>query len=238
MRAHDDNPPGVFEAACEGVAMRAFLQRSDLGLRRLLSVRRAALRCRSLYSGTTYRALKLRHMIGVRLDQVLIVERGSHRILDEWSGGSKSRMEDEKAAPGKATAMMLAAIGAFARDSKAVFHGGISSLDLGRTHVQLYATPTYVLGARYGGPALGKLDQHIDAALRNALRATPELLHWIGGAPEDLKGTAGKIASTLEKLLLDANLHAPWRGATSNLCLCDDRRALPRQHHRNRRCHH
>ncbi len=186
--------------------MRAFLQRSDLGLRRLLSIRRAALRCRSLYSGTSYRTLKLRHVIGVRLDQVLIVERGSHRILDEWSGGSKGRMEEEKAAPRKATAMMLAAIGAFAKDPKSVFHGGISSLDLGRTHVQLYATPTYVLGARYGGPALGKLDQHIDAALRNALRATPELLHWIGGAPEDLKGTAGKIASTLEKLLLDANL--------------------------------
>ena len=169
-------------------------------------MRRAFLRIQSLYSGIPYTKLKLTRLIGVHLGQVLIIERGTRRILDEWSDSSNAARGAERSGSQRAGANIPAAIGELERNPKAFFHGGIRTLDLGTSHVHLYATPAYILAAKYDGPAIGKLERHIDAALRVSLAKTPALLYFVGGKSAGLQGIANRVALTIEKILLDANL--------------------------------
>ncbi|MGO9174187.1 MAG: hypothetical protein ACLP7P_19790 [Rhodomicrobium sp.] len=185
---------------------KGFLDIADRTLRSLFSLRRAFLRIQSLYSGIPYTKLKLTRLIGIHLGQVLIIERGTRRILDEWSDGSNAARGTEQTGSRRAGANILAAIAELERNPKAFFHGGIRTLDLGGSHVHLYATPAYILAAKYDGPAIGKLERHIDAALRVSLAKTPALLYFTGGKSAGLQGIANRVALTIEKILLHANL--------------------------------
>jgi hypothetical protein len=186
--------------------MGTVLERSDRRLRSLLSLRRAFLRIRSAYSGVSYEKLKLYHLIGLRLGQLLIIERGTGRVIDEWSESPASGNGQPTAAPRSLKLDMLAAVGDLERNPKAIFQGGLRTLNVGEAHVHLHATPAYILAAAYGGPAIGELEGHIDAALRKSLGATPALNYFTGGKIEELKGVASQLAPAIEKLLLDANL--------------------------------
>lgn len=185
---------------------RSILERTDLILRRLFSLRRACLRIRSFYSGISYSKLKLYYLIGVHLDQVLIVERGTGRILDRWSESSHFGTGNKKEIQQRAIAKMLVAICELDKNPKAVFHGGLPVLDLSGSYAYLHATPVYILAAKYSGPAIDKLKRYIDSALQSSVRAAPDLLYFFGTKSGGLRGTAGQVASALEKLLLDANM--------------------------------
>jgi len=145
-------------------------------------------------------------LIGVHLDQVLIVERGTGRILDRWSESSHFRTGNKKEIQQRAIAKMLVAICEFDKNPKAVFHGGLPVLDLGGSYAYLHATPVYILAAKYSGPAIDKLKRYIDSILQNSVRSAPNLLYFFGSKSGGLRGTAGQVASALEKLLLDANM--------------------------------
>jgi hypothetical protein len=185
---------------------RTVLERSDRRLRSLLSLRRAFLRVRSAYSGVSYGKLKLYHLIGLRLGQVLIIERGTGRVMDEWSDRPVSGNGYAAGRPQSLKPDMLAAVGDLERNPKAIFHGGLRALNVGESHVHLHATPAYILAAAYCGPAIRKLERHIDAALRKSLGSTPALMYFTGGGSAELQGVASELASAIEKLLLDANL--------------------------------
>jgi hypothetical protein len=186
--------------------MKDFLEKSDRRLRSLFSLRRAFLRLRSLYSGIPYEKLKLYHLIGVRLDQILIVERGTGRLIGEWSDSSKIWKGNSAARRQSVKASMLAAIGEFEKNPEVIFRGKVRALDHDGLRTHLHATPSYILGARYAGPAIRKLDRHIDAALRKSLGTAPALLSFMGGTAAELQGFATQAASAIEKRLLEANL--------------------------------
>ena len=155
--------------------MRNIFERIDRRLRSLLSLRRAFLRIRSFYSGIPYEKLKLYHLIGVRLDQILIVERGTGRIIGEWCDSSKIWKGNSEASRQSVRANMLAAVGEFEKNPDAIFRGKVRALDHDGLRTHVHATSSYILGARYAGAAIRKLDGHIDAALRKSLGTAPAL---------------------------------------------------------------
>jgi hypothetical protein len=142
----------------------------------------------------------------VRLDQILIVERGTGRVIGEWSDSSKIWKGNSAPARQSVKANMLAAIGEFEKDPDAIFRGKVRALDHDGLRTHVHATPSYILGARYAGPAIRKLERHIDAALRKSLSTAPALLYLTKGTSAELQGFATQAASAIERLLLEANL--------------------------------
>ncbi len=183
-----------------------FLERWDRRLRSVFSLRRGFLRIRSLYSRVPYGKLKLYHLIGLSLEDVLIVERNTGRILDEWHGGLKRPEGTARTQPRDSIASLLAAIGALEANPKALFHSGVRPIDLDGGRAHLHMTPAYILATRYGGPAVRKLERHAGAALQKSLKSAPSLLFFTGGDAGVLQGSAQQVAAAIEQLLLQANL--------------------------------
>jgi len=190
----------------EGISK--LLNKTDNRLRSWFSLKRTALRMKSLFSGIPYRKLKLLYQLGVRLEQVLVVKRGAGIIASEWTEKDTLQQEAGKTTGPHMVASMLAAINEFANEALASESGTLRALDLGPSHVHLRATPAYIVAVKCSGRRNPELDPHVDIALKGALE---RVLLPLGDSPtageaEKLSGLAANIALRLETSLLDADL--------------------------------
>jgi hypothetical protein len=178
---------------------RRLLTGSDVKLRRVLSLRRAGLRVRSILTGVPYRKLKLLYHARVCVEQVLLIERGSGLMLDAWTVPEGPTKREQKANP-SLIAGLLAAINEFSREALKGDASGLRTLDIGRAHIYLRATPKYIMAVKASGAGAPRLAPHVDAVLRHTLADLGE----DGGGQQ---GSAQKAGAALEeRVLSDASL--------------------------------
>jgi hypothetical protein len=189
---------GVKERTVMPGSKENLLYRADRVLRSRLSLRRAALRVRSLYSGVPYAQLKLYYLIGVRLKQVSLTERGTGQIIDH-AAGDFQRVGIEAAH----LANLLAAISRFERNPDAAFLRGLHSVNLGHSLAYIHGSPQHIRAAEFEGPSIKQLQQLIGEVTRRPLQAS---VAAVSISPDGGKGAAKRIAASLVKALVAADL--------------------------------
>jgi len=177
----------------------SFMRMIDRKLRSLFSLRRAFLRVRSIYTGHSYSTLKLRHVIGISLNRVLIVERDSGYVFDEWDAVSKT--EDETC---ETRSAIVAKVGEIAKGTPS--SGGFSPIEYGGGRIHIHARPTYITAACFSGRGVRPLGPLVQAAFIEALRTGNVPLHFTRCSPAEFRGASELVAAATEKLLLDADL--------------------------------
>jgi hypothetical protein len=183
----------------------SILRKFDKRLRTLIPIRRLVLRLQSLASGVAYRTLKLQYVIGIRLHRVLIVERGTGLVLDDWSAGSKARGASGDVRQQRLVSDIRSATDTFSK-SWSSGSSGPRPFDFAGTRVHVCANPSYIVAAACSGEGTRLLEDNIGAALRRSREVTPALRGSTGAGLAELHGTAGKVAATMEQLLADEKL--------------------------------
>ncbi len=213
---------GRLVSAAVANAFRELLDAINQRLDSLVSTQQWRLRLRSLATGRSVAEIALSEARGANFARILLLERGSGRLLAQWRPGGDARDNPELISG------MIAAISEFASTVLSERHGELRTLDLGGSQIFLRASARVILAAEVvGSPSrrdqqnldagfMGLVDRHdrdepigeadLAALARSALGATPEPRKSSGGA----LAVVGLVVLALLAWALSGPVHR-WR---------------------------
>ncbi len=147
--------------------LRDFLHQTDRRLENGLSPRRWRLRLKSAISGVPVHELILRERKLVKVEDILLLRRGSGALIDRW----QAEPDSEPAKGGRNPALlssMLSAITEFARDAFSDGKSELRALDIGSARILLRASPAYLVGIKCVGKMSAAAEKKIDRAVLRA----------------------------------------------------------------------
>ena len=147
---------GRLVAAAVANAFRELLDTINQRLDQLVSTNQWRLRFRSLATGRSVAEIALAEARASGYQRILLLERGSGRLLAMWRPGGE-REENPELVSG-----MVAAISEFASTVLSEHHGELRSLDLGASQVYLRASSQIILAAETLGGADRKAQKRLD----------------------------------------------------------------------------
>ena len=140
---------GRMVAAAVANAFRELLEAINQRLDALLSTNRWRLRLRSIVTGRSVAEIALNEARAGSFARILLLERGSGRLLAHWSPGERT-VDNPDLISG-----LIAAISEFAATALSDKHGELRTLDLGASQVYLRASSRVILA----GEMVGTIDR-------------------------------------------------------------------------------
>jgi outer membrane protein OmpA-like peptidoglycan-associated protein len=198
--------------------------------------RRAAMRLKSVFTGTSMSELALAETQRLELEELYLIRRGSGELVAHWVRGPTPQSKAERTDGGAALnhsrdALIppyLVAINAFAEDAFSADAEGMRSLDLGDSRIFLRSSLAYLLAAKCTGSGPAAVEQVIDeqflAALaehKNALAIPPDVpvserRHGTTRPPTDaLNRMLATLARTLDHKLAEKHAELAPSGSGS-----------------------
>ena len=155
-------------------------------LDRTLSTRYWRLRFRSMMTGRPLSELALAEAQRPELRRLLLLERGSGRLVASWHA------DDETDDQSELVSGLIAAITEFASSVYGSRSGELRTLDLGQARVFLRGAPLYLVAAECGGQLRPEHERELDDAFLS-------LVSRIDHAPDDARPALAHMAETLFK---------------------------------------
>lgn len=163
------------------------------------------LRLRSIATGRSIAELAMSDGRGFKIDDVLLIRRGTGELLARWPDDAANGREH-------AISGVLAAINEFANEALSA-DGELRQIEFGETAVYLRGSPKFLLAARCSGQAPPPIEQLIDEAFLGAIERQQALDkdHRDVGAKQSALGVVGRELS--EQVAAEkARLRAPSGG--------------------------
>lgn len=150
---------GRLVAAAVANAFRDLVADLNERIERTLSTHHWRLRARALVSGRSLSEVALAEAQAPRLRRLLLLERGSGRLIAAWRADGEADETSELASG------LIAAITEFAASVYGAHGGDLRTLDLGETRVFLRATPAYLIAADCAGALKPEHERDFDDAV-------------------------------------------------------------------------
>ncbi|MCB1540791.1 MAG: OmpA family protein, partial [Rhodoblastus sp.] len=182
---------GRLVAAAVANAFRDLVADLNERLDRSLSTRYWRLRFRSMMTGRPLSELALAEAQRPELRRLLLLERGSGRLVASWHA------DDETDDQSELVSGLIAAITEFASSVYGSRSGELRTLDLGQARVFLRGAPVYLVAAECGGQLRPEHERELDDAFLS-------LVSRIDHAPDDAAPALAHMAETLFKQRLPA----------------------------------
>ena len=181
---------GRLVAAAVANAFRDLVADLNERLERSLSTRYWRLRFRSLLTGRPLSELALAEAQRPELRRLLLLERGSGRLVASWHA------DDETDDQSELVSGLIAAITEFAASVYGSRSGELRTLDLGHARVFLRGAPIYLVAAECAGALRPEHERELDDAFLS-------LVSRIDHAPGDATPALAHMAATLFKQRLE-----------------------------------
>lgn len=175
---------GRLVAAAVANAFRDLVADLNERLDRSLSTRYWRLRFRSMVTGRPLSELALAEAQRPELRRLLLLERGSGRLVAAWHADDESDDQSELVSG------LIAAITEFASSVYGSRSGELRTLDLGHARVFLRGAPVYLVAAECAGALRPEHEREVDDAFLS-------LVSRIDHAPDDAMPALAHMAETL-----------------------------------------
>lgn len=177
---------GRLVSAAVANAFRDLVADLNERLDRSLSTRFWRLRFQSVMTGRPISELMLADAQLPELRRLLLLERGSGRLVASWHA------EDEVDDQSELVSGLIAAITEFASSVYGSRSGELRTLDLGSTRVFLRGAPMYLVAAECAGALRPEHEREVDDAFLS-------LVSWLDHSPDAAHPALGHMAETLFK---------------------------------------
>ena len=181
---------GRLVAAAVANAFRDLVADLNERIDRTLSTRHWRLRFQSLTTGRPISELALAEAQRPELRRLLLLERGSGRLVASWHA------DDETDDQSELVSGLIAAITEFASSVYGSRSGELRTLDLGQARVFLRGAPVYLVAAECAGALRPEHERELDAAFLS-------LVSRIDHAPDDAAPALAHMAETLFRQRLE-----------------------------------
>jgi len=156
-------------------ASKELVNRVDRRLESVLTGRYLRLRVKSWIDGIPYKELALCEAFGLRVHDLLLIERRTGECLDRWHASPDRPMGAEN---DRLFTSMLSAIADFSREALNDEQGELREMDFGGSRVFLHVTPSYLIAARCYGKGGQMAEARLDRALRSFLETHAQTLQY------------------------------------------------------------
>ncbi|MFW6024510.1 MAG: BON domain-containing protein [Dichotomicrobium sp.] len=176
-------------------ASRELVYRVDRRLESVLTGRYLRLRVKSWIEGVPYKELALREALGLKVHDLLLINRRTGGCLDRWHADADQAMGGDK---DRLFAGMLSAIAEFSREALNDEKGELREVNFGSSRVLVRVTPSFLVVARCFGKGGRKVEARLDRVLRSFLETHAKALqNALETAPRESLHLLPELAETL-----------------------------------------
>lgn len=180
-------------------ASRDLIYQVDQRLASVLTGRYLRLRVKSWIEGIPYKELALVEAFGLKIHDLLLINRRTGECLDRWHANADQAMGT---ANDRLFAGMLSAIAEFSREALNDDKGELREVNFGNSRVFLRVTPSFLVAARCFGKGGRVVEARLDRALRSFLETHAETLrNALEATPRQPLHVLPELAETLNSEL-------------------------------------